>query len=67
MKRRAAVVVERLPSGDVLGEIVSETGEILQSRSFGKMSEDGYRKLLKLVERQHPNLAATQPIELSRN
>lgn len=67
MRNRATAVFRRLPSGDVIGEIIAETGEVIQSRNFGKMSEDEYRKILDLIDRERPDMGAIEPIELSGN
>jgi hypothetical protein len=66
-KERATVVFRRLVSGEVLGEIVTESGEVAVSKSFGIMTEDEYRKILKLVEQENPDIGAIETIELSGN
>ncbi len=67
MKDKATVCFRRLPSGEVVGEIISEAGDILESRNFGVMSEEEYKRVLKLMQRENPDLDALPLIELTGN
>ncbi|GEM_PF-6695291 len=66
-KDKAAVVVRQLSSGEVLGEIITETGKVAISKSFGVLTEDEYKRILKLIELENPDIAWCEPIELTGN
>lgn len=57
----------KLSSGEVLGEIITETGKVTVFKNFGVMTEDEYRRILKLMELEHPDIAWHEPIELKGN
>jgi len=67
VKDKATIIYSRLASGEVTGEILNEEGFVVSSRSFGIMSEAEYRKILELMQIEHPDIAAFKPIEISGN
>ena len=67
MKERGTVILRRLASGEVIAEIVDEAGGVKESRNFGVMTEDEYKGLLRLLERQHPLFGGSETIELTGN
>ncbi len=67
IKERGIVVLRRVASGEVIGEIVDEAGEVKESRNFGVMTEDEYKGLLRLIDRQHPLFGGAGTIELTGN
>ncbi len=67
MKNRATVVFRRDASGEVTGEIVKESGEVVFSKNFGIMTEKEYRRILKLLEKEYQDIGAIEPIELTGN
>jgi ATP sulfurylase len=66
-KDKAAVVFRQLSSIEVLGEIITETGNVAISKNFGVMTEDEYKKIMKLMELENPDIAWCDPIELTGN
>lgn len=49
-------------SGEVVGEVVNEHGNVVSSRHFGVMTEDEFRKGLKQVEKVFSEVASTDVI-----
>jgi hypothetical protein len=67
VKDKATIIFSRLASGEVTGEILNEEGFVVSSRSFGIMSEAEYRKILELMQIEHPDIATFKPIEITGN
>jgi len=67
VKGKATVTFRRSASGDVTGEIINEQGEIVVSRNFGIMTEEEYRRVLKMIEEKYPDIGSDDPIELTGN
>jgi hypothetical protein len=67
MKDKATVAFRRAASGEVTGEIINENGEIISSKNFGIMTEEGYRRVLKLMEQKFPDIGQGDTIELTGN
>jgi hypothetical protein len=61
MKEKATMMFHRSASGEVTGEVVNERG-----KDFGIMTEEEYRRILKLVEQENPD-TVIKSIELNRN
>lgn len=53
---KATVTCRRKASGDVIGEIINEKGEIVTSKNFGMMPKEEYRRVLKLMEQEFPDI-----------
>ncbi len=66
-KAKATVCFRRLHSGEVIGEIISEAGEVAVRRSFGEMTEDEFRKVLDIMKQEYPGVATDEPIVLTKN
>ncbi len=66
-KDKATLTFRRAASGQVTGEVINESGEIVLSKNFGTMTEEEYRKILKLMEKEFPDIGAIEPIELTGN
>jgi hypothetical protein len=56
-----------MKTGEVVGEIINEVGAIVETRSFGEMTEEEFRRVLKFVQREYPDLAPDDPIEFIGN
>jgi hypothetical protein len=67
MKDKALVTFRRSASEEVIGEIVSEAGQIVSSRNFGVMSVEEYKRVLRLVELDNPDVDISPLIELTGN
>ena len=67
MKDKATAVFRRLSHGYVIGEIINERGEVVETKNFGEMTEAEYLRTLKLLEQEHPDVGAIEPIELTGN
>ncbi len=66
-KAKATVCFRRLHTGEVIGEIISEAGEVAARRSFGEMTENEFRRVLDVVKQEYPGVATDEPIVLTRN
>lgn len=67
MKDKATICFRRLGSGEVIGEIINHAGEIVETRNFGEMSEEEFGRVLKIIQRECPDLAVNDLIELTGN
>ena len=56
-----------MKTGEVICEIINDAGEVVATRNFGVMTEDEFRKVLKVVQQEYPDLAADEPIEFTGN
>jgi hypothetical protein len=67
MQDKATVYFRRLPSGEVVGEIINDAGVVIVSRNFGKISVESFNKILELLQQADPSLDMLPPIELTEN
>ena len=67
MKDKASVTFRRKANGEVVGEIIDEKGMVVESRNFGIMTEEEFRRCSKLMEREFPDIGAIDVIELTGN
>jgi hypothetical protein len=67
MKDKATFCLRRLKTSEVIGEIINDAGEIVGMRSFGEMTEAEFRRVLKIIRQEYPDLVADEPIELTVN
>lgn len=51
VKAKTTATLRLKTSGEVVGEIENEYGNVVSSRLFGIMTEDQFRKCLKLIEK----------------
>ncbi len=51
MKVKTTATLCLRTSGEVIGEIANEYDEVVSARHFGVMTEDEFRKCLKLIEK----------------
>ncbi len=61
MKGRTTATLCLKTSGEVIGEIANEYDEVVFARHFGVMTEDEFRKCLKLIEKVCLGLPLTDP------
>ncbi len=66
MKARATVSFRRTDVGEVIGEIISDTGEVLEARNFGKMSDEEINRVLEAFQHENPDTVIL-PIKLTDN
>ncbi|MEJ2696127.1 MAG: hypothetical protein P8013_05725 [Candidatus Sulfobium sp.] len=66
MKPKASCHIRRLPDGEVIGEIVGEDGRVLETRHFGKYTEEDFKRLSSVIKQEMPGLDVTG-IEISGN
>ncbi len=68
-KMKATFCFSRLADGSVIGEIIDETGVIVESRNFGMMSVAEFEHILDLANREYPLLAGKMlpTVELTSN
>ena len=62
MKAKTTATLRLKTSGEVIGEIVNEYDKVVSSRHFGVMTEDEFRKCLKLIEKIFLEVPATDVI-----
>jgi hypothetical protein len=55
MKDKALGTFRRSASGEVIGEIVNDAGEIVESRNFGQMTDDEIERVLNIFQAEHPD------------
>ncbi len=51
MKAKTTATLCLKSSGEVIGEIANESGELVSARHFGVMTDDEFLKCLKLIEK----------------
>ncbi len=51
MKAKTTATLCLKTSGEVIGEIANEDGELVSARHFGVMTDDEFQKCLTLIER----------------
>jgi hypothetical protein len=66
MKERVIINFNRLPDGEVVADVVDEKGAILVTRSFGRCSDEEYRRLVEVINQEMPALGA-MAIKLTGN
>jgi hypothetical protein len=68
-KDKATFCFCRLGDGNVVGEIIDESGVIVESKNFGVMSVVEFEKVLDLVNQEYPKLAGKilPTVELTGN
>jgi len=69
MKDKAMVCFRHLADGNVIGDIIDETGVVVESRNFGVMSAEEFERSLDMLNKEHPNLVGKilPSIELKGN
>ena len=67
MKDKATVPFRSKASGEVTGAIINGKGETVSSKNFGIMTEEEYRRILKLMEQEFPDKGQIDAIELTGN
>lgn len=66
MKPRASCHLQRLPDGEVIGEIIGEDGRVLETKHFGKYTEEDFGRLSDAIKREMPDMEVAD-IEISGN
>ena len=66
-KDQAAVVFRRLPSGDVVGEIIDASGKIVMSKNFGDLSDEEISLVIGVFKEENPDVDILPGIEVSGN
>jgi hypothetical protein len=66
MKDKATVCFRRLGTGEVIGEIVSEGGEVLLSKTFGELTDEEILKVLEVFQAENSGIVI-HPIKLTGN
>lgn len=54
MENKISISLRRLAGGQVVIEIRNESGEVAETRTFGKFSAEAYEILLSLIRREFP-------------
>jgi hypothetical protein len=66
VKDKATVCFRRLPTGEVLGEIVGDDGEVLLSKNFGVLTDEEISRALEVFQAENPAIVV-QAIKLTGN
>ena len=66
-KDKVTVNFRHKASGEVVGEIVSDKGEVVASKHFGIMSAAEFRSAMKHIEKEFPDAIVPDIIELTGN
>jgi hypothetical protein len=68
-KDKATVCFIRFSDGKVVGEIIDDERNVVESKSFGVMSIEEYERLMDFLNREDPKLAGKilPTIELTGN
>ncbi len=64
MQAKTVATLRLKASGEVVGEIENEYGMVVSSRRFGVMTEDEFRKCLKLTEKVFLEVPSADAIEV---
>jgi hypothetical protein len=67
MKNRATILIRRLTSGDVVGEIIDSSGKVVMSRNFGKMTNDEIERVVEAYKIENPEADVLPSIEITQN
>jgi hypothetical protein len=66
VKDKATVCFRRLQTGEVLGEIVGDDGEVLLSKNFGVLTDEEISRALEVFQAENPAIVV-QAIKLTGN
>ncbi len=66
-QRQATVVFRRLPNGTVVGEIINNSGKVVDSMNFGALSDMEIRNVLEAFKEENPDVDINPTIEISEN
>jgi hypothetical protein len=66
MKDKATVTVRRTTTGEVIGEIIGDSGEVLMSRTFGHMTDAEIERVIAPFQQEHPDTLIL-PVKLAGN
>jgi hypothetical protein len=56
VKDKATVYFRRTTTGEVVGEIVGESGEVLLTRNFGELTDEEILKILEVFQAENPGI-----------
>jgi hypothetical protein len=65
-KDKATVTFRRSASGEVIGEIAGEDGEVLMSRNFGQLTDEEIERVIAAFQEENP-ATLILPIKLMGN
>ena len=66
MKDKATVCFRRMQSGEVIGEIINDAGEIVETRNFGHMTDDEIERIPDVFQTENPD-TVIRPVRLTGN
>jgi hypothetical protein len=64
--KKVTINFNRLPDGEVVADVLDEKGVVLETRSFGKCSDEEYRRLVEVINQEMPALGAME-VKLTGN
>ncbi len=64
MEAKTTATLRLKTSGEVVGEIVNEYGNVISSGRFGVMTEDEFRQCLQLIQKVFLEVPSADAIEL---
>jgi hypothetical protein len=66
VKDKATIYFRRLQTGEVIGEIVDEGGEVILSKNFGVLTDKEISKTLEVFQAENPGIVV-HAIKLTGN
>ena len=64
LRYKALVIFRRSASGEVIGEIANEAGEIVEMRNFGHMTDKEIERVLEAFQAENPD-TVIRPVRLT--
>ncbi len=66
MKEKITITIKRFKDGEVVGEVVGESSGVIETRHFGKLTEDQYERVFEVFKQESPEVEI-QKVELVEN
>ncbi len=66
-ENQATVIFRRLANGNLVGEIVDGSGNIVMSKNFGDLTKDEIDNVLEAFKKMHPEVDIFPSIEVAGN
>jgi hypothetical protein len=66
LKEKVTITIKRFKDGEVVGEVVGESSGVIETRRFGKLTEDQYERVFEVFKQESPDVEI-QKVELVEN
>ncbi len=67
MQDKATVIFRRLSSGEVIGEIINEAGEVVHSKNLGELTDEEIGNVLQAFRQESPDVNIMPMIQVAGN